>query len=230
MTFDRKIASEILSLIDDHKHLIQDQKYIDMCNYLQSQYKHKNNRIALTDAIHNFDVNERVVFDRLDGTVVKCEIVNVDRTTFPISYEIQVDNNDTIIKTTSARLFKFCSTTPDFDVITENIDAVIPEPSIKTPHKVFMDIKYRQFIKVHTKIKRDDVHSVLLSLGMDCENNATAIINKEHELINDGICDETELKILYINERNKRCKSSREYIFIKKEYERIIGYIPKLAF
>ena len=92
------IASEILSIIDDNKHLIQDQTYISMCNYLQSQYKFKNNRIALTDAIHNFNIDDKVFFNRLDGTVVNCQIVNVERDIFPMSYDIKIENNDSIIE------------------------------------------------------------------------------------------------------------------------------------
>ena len=224
------IASEILSIIDDNKHLIQDQTYISMCNYLQSQYKFKNNRIALTDAIHNFNIDDKVFFNRLDGTVVNCQIVNVERDIFPMSYDIKIENNDSIIKTISSRLFKLHSDIRQTEIDTETVEAIIPEPHVKTPCKVFIDIKYRQFINEHSRVKKNDVHTVLISLGIDCENNGTSIINKEQELINNRICDESELKILYINQRNKRCRTSHEYIFIKKEYERILGKFSQLAF
>ena len=222
---DERLNS-IMNIIDinTEQGTIQESEYINMCDFLKEihdKYLSKN-RKQITN--RNFAIHDRVLYRKDHLTVVWCTVIAKFQNN--TKYRIRItDTNTEVREVDQFELYQLQYPNMQNDYT----DRSIPYDNIQTDEKIKINIKYLNFIDSHNEIKYKDKIKVLNTvLPNSIQVFRFTLKQKEKNVLK--FCTREQLNNLYILERNRRCNKKKEYIDIKKEFNKIVGQSVSLCF
>ena len=218
---DEKSIKDILNLIEDNIDNIDEYSYIQFCNLLKTLYQKDKQHIRHSN---NFNLNERVIYNDGNGNSYWC-IIKKHLEIF--RYKIKIDGNESDIIVDKSRLSNLLY--PELNNFSNiSLIAKIPDDHIQTVEKIKIDAKFNEFINNKCIIKEKDKINAINNLKLKNNWYFLSLYFKEQNALR--FCSSYQLKALYENERNKRCRNSKTYKKIKKEYQNYLRRDIKLCF
>ena len=213
------VIMKIMEIIDSIDYdSIKENDYISICSFLKELH---DKYLIKNKFKQKLSLHEKVLYRYDHLTLVWCTIIAINESF--CKYRIKIDATSEICEVDQFDLYKI-----KYQSLEEyHINKTIPHQDIQTHEKIKVDAQYLKFMNSCDKIKYKDKIKALKSLPQPKFFQFTLFQKEQYAL---QYCTRDHLNIIYVYERNNRCKKKQEYIEIKKKYLEIIGNEVKLCF